>query len=157
MAFPYLFTALHFCRAVWRAYQCAQGWPGRYGYSPVMITNGTIIRFTTKHGTEKLLIQRSYHITQSTWKECSGKNCYEFWKCVTKTIRPCKRHLPNLWAVSWPLITFIPAVSVLDPLKCSVCWGRYSCYLNVWELLESKTSNSFVSKSVYQEGQNTGK
>lgn len=61
-----------------------------------------------------------------TWKECSGKSHYEFWKSVKKTIRPCKRHLSNLWAISWPLITFIPAVCVLDLLKCSISWGRYS-------------------------------
>lgn len=71
-----------------------RGWPDRYGDSSLMITNGTIIRFTTKHRTEKLLIQRSYHFTQSTWKECSRKNCYEFWKSVKKLIRPCKRHFP---------------------------------------------------------------
>lgn len=30
--FSYLFTGLHFCKAMWIAYQYVQGWPDRYKY-----------------------------------------------------------------------------------------------------------------------------
>lgn len=57
------------------------------------------------------------------------KKCWKF-------IRPCKRHLPNLWAISWPLTTFITAVCGIDLLKCTISWGRYSvlseCLRDPW-------------------------